>query len=228
LPPNWTLTFAELKGQPVNCIQSIDHHDTQIEKQILGQFLTTDQKTDEQDQTLFLKATRFTADILVDVFNSYAIPQLVDMNWAGVEPPELVAKRIGEQEDWRTASFTLRNYVGSGVIVPDQPLEDAIRDELGLPPADPSTSRLIRSTENRNVAQPQPSELAGNPADIEEALKSGQITQEQYQQMINAPTPPAGQQQGAQAGGPRQTPPTATPPSTGRGDSSGTSGRRGQ
>jgi hypothetical protein len=230
LPPNWTLAFAELKGQPVDCIASINHHDTQIEKQILGQFLTTDQKTDEQDQTLFLKATRFTADIVVDTFNSYAIPQLCDMNWAGIEPPTLVAKRIGEQEDWRTASFTIRNYVGSGVIVPDQPLEDAIRDELGLPPADPATSRLIRSTENRNVAQPNPSELAGNPADIEQALKDGQITQQQYETMINQAPPPGAPAAPAppKVGGPRQSAPGTVTPSTGRGDNSGTSGRRGQ
>jgi hypothetical protein len=230
LPPNWVLTFAELKGHPVDCIASINHHDEEIEKQILGQFLTTAQKTDEQDQTLFLKATRFTADIVTDTFNSYAIPQLVDMNWAGVRYPQLVVKRIGEQEDWRTNSFTIRNYVGAGVIVPDQPLEDMLRDELGLPPSDPETSRLIRSTENRNVAQPAPSELPGNPADIEAALKSGQITQEQYQQMLNQQQAGAGgtQQQGAKPGSPRQTPPGTTPPSTGRGDGSGTSGRRGQ
>jgi hypothetical protein len=224
LPPNWVLTFAELKGQPVDCIRSIEHHDTQIEKQILGQFLQPNMKTAEQDQTLFLKATRFTADIVTDVINSYGIPQFVDMNWAGARYPQLTVKRIGEQEDWRTASFTIRNYVGAGVIVPDDPLEEHLREELGLPPADPTTSRLIRSTMNRNVAQPPPSELPGNPADVEEALKSGQITPEQYAQITNQPQ----QGQGQTAGQTRQTPPAATPPSTGRGDGSGTSGRRGQ
>lgn len=225
LPPLWTLSFAELRGQPVDCIRSIEHHDVQIEKQILGQFLQPNMKTAEADQTLFLKATRFTADIVTDVINLYAIPQLVDMNWAGALYPKLTVKRIGEQEDWRTASFTLRNLVGAGVIVPDDPLENHMRDELGFPPADPATSRLVRSTFNRNVAQPAPSELAGSPADIEAAFKSGQITPEQYQQMINAAP---SQAQGQVAGAPRQTPPTATPPSTGRGDGSGTSGRRGQ
>jgi hypothetical protein len=231
LPPNWTLAFAELKGQPVNCIESINHHDTQIEKQILGQFLTTDQKTDEQDQTLFLKATRFTADIVTDSFNSYAIPQLVDMNWANCEPPTLVVKRIGEQEDWRTASFTIRNYVGAGVIVPDQPLEDAIRDEMGLPPSDPATSRLVNTPFNRQDAPASPAELSGSPADIEQALKDGQITQAQHDTMMNqaqaAPGAPAAPSAPA-AKGPRQGAPGTVAPSTGRGDSSGNSGRRGQ
>jgi len=215
LPPLWTLSFAELSVQPVDCIRSIEHHDVQIEKQILGQFLQPNMKTAETDQTLFLKATRFTADIVTDVINKYAIPQLVDMNWTGALYPQLVVKRIGEQEDWRTTSFTIRNYVGAGVIVPDDPLEAHLREELGLPPADPATSRLVRSTMNRNVAQPPPQELPGTPADIEEALRTGALTPQQVAQMVNAP-----QGQGAIAGQTRQAPPTAIAPSTGAGEGS--------
>jgi len=218
LPPNWTLSFAELQTQPVDCIRSIEHHDVQIEKQILGQFLQPNMKTDEADQTLFLKATRFTADIVTGAINKYAIPQLVNMNWAGAQYPQLVVKRIGEQEDWRTTSFTIRNYVGAGVLVPDDPLEAHLREELGLPPADPATSRLVRSTMNRNIAQPTPGELPGSAADIQEALKSGQLTPEQLQQMMNV-QPPQTKGTGAVAGQPRQTPPTAVPPSTGQGES---------
>jgi hypothetical protein len=219
------LSFAELRGQPVNCIESINHHDAQIEKQILGQFISQNIKTDEADHTLFLKATRFTADIVTDVINKYAIPQLVNMNWAGVRYPKLTVKRIGEAEDWRTMSFTLRNYIGAGAIVPDQPLEDHLRNELGLPPSDPATSRLAQTKFNTNVAGAPPMELPGTPEDMIAALKSGEITMEQLQQMMNQQQPA---QQGAQAGGPRQTPPGATPPSTGNGDGSGSSGRRGQ
>lgn len=226
LPPNWALTFAELKGQPVDCIRSIQHHDEQIKIQILGQFLQTNMKTDEADQTLFLKATRFTADIVVDVINSYAIPQLVNMNWAGAQYPELIVKRIGEMEDQRTQSFALRNYVGAGLIVPDQPLEDYLRDELGLPPSDPETARLAQTKFNQNIANPPPFELPGTPEDMIAALKSGEITMEQLQQMQNQQQPTQGQ--GAQAGMPRQGAPSAPAPSTGKGDSSGTSGRRGQ
>ena len=211
LPPNWTLAFAELKGHPVDCIASINHHDEQIEKQILGQFLNTHQKTDEQDQTLFLKATRFTADIVTDSINSYLIPQLVDMNWAGVRYPKLVVKRIGEQEDWRTTSFTLRNYVGAGIIIPDQALEDHLRDEMGLPPAEANTARVVvpGRGDNPQEVRPQPSELPGPGHEVAP------------QQIPPAPTAPV-------VGPPRQSPPGATAPSTGNGDGSGTSGRRGQ
>jgi hypothetical protein len=228
LPPNWTLSFAELSGQPVDCIKSIEHHDGEIEKQILGQFLSPKQKTAEQDQTLFLKATRFTADIVTDVLNSFAIPQLVDMNWAGVQYPMLTVKRIGEQEDWRTTSFSLRNYVGAGIIVPDDVLEAHLREEMGLPPADPTTSRLVNTKFNQQMGNPPPLELPGSPEEMIQALQDGSITMEQLQQFMNQQPAASGQQQGAQAGLPRQSAPGPVAPSTGRGDGSGTSGRRGQ
>jgi len=229
LPPNWTLTFAELRGQPVNCIASIEHHDKQIEKQILGQFMSsTTTGSDEQSHTLFLKATRFTADIVVDAINKYAIPQLVDMNWLGAAYPKLVVKRIGEQEDWRTESFTIRNYIGAGAITPDEPLENYLREELGLPQLDPATSRLVNTRFNQQDAPAPPIEMPGTPEELAQALKDGTITMEQLQQMASQQPAAGGKQQGAKAGTPRQGAPGGAAPSTGNGDGSGTSGRRGQ
>jgi hypothetical protein len=165
LPPNWTLTFAELKTHPVDCMTSIKHHDDMILQSMLGSFLnrqTTGAGAEEQ-HTIFLKATRFTADIVLDVLNQYAIPQLVRMNWGRTVYPTLYAKRIGEQEDWRTQSFTIRNYVGAGVIVPDQALEDQLRDEMGLPPADMETARMVRESpmQNEQRINPAATQLPG-------------------------------------------------------------------
>ena len=163
LPPNWILEFAELKGHPVDCLTSINHHDHMIPQTILGQFMAT-QKTDiEEQHTIFLKATRNTADVFLDVMNSYAIPQLVQMNWGRSVYPQMYAKRIGEQEDWRTQSFTIRNLVGAGVIVPDDALEDQLRDEMGLPPRDVATSRIVREPQAMNPQriQPAPTEEPG-------------------------------------------------------------------
>jgi hypothetical protein len=134
-----------------------------IPQGILGQFMVTEKTDIEEQHTMFLKATRFTADILLDVVNKYAIPQLVDFNWTRSVYPEVYAKRIGEQEDWRTQSFTLRNYVGAGIIVPDDDLENQIRDEMGLPPVNTATARLVRTPAQTNPQkiQPAPSEEPG-------------------------------------------------------------------
>jgi hypothetical protein len=140
LPPGWDLFMLKLEGQPVDCLKSIDHHDTMIRMNVLGEFLGT-AGAKEEDQTMFLKATRFVADIVTETYCSYLIPEMVKFNFADAAIPKLRARRIGEQEDQRTASFTLRNMVGAGVIVPDDVLEDAARDLLDLPERDEATAR---------------------------------------------------------------------------------------
>jgi hypothetical protein len=185
-----------------------------IPQGILGRFMNSEKTSIEEQHTLFLKATRFTADIVLDIMNKYAIPQLVQLNWGRAIYPQLYAKRIGEQEDWRTQSFTLRNLVGAGIIVPDQPMEDQLRDEMGLPPTDVATSRIVRSPAQENVQkiQPAPTEQAGPGHQIVPA------------QMPGAPATPNQPKPGL----PRQSAPGTVAPSTGNGDRSGTSGRRGQ
>jgi hypothetical protein len=156
LPPAWEIIFAKLEGQPVNALESAEHHDKQIEKNILAPFLDTASTTKEEDQAMFLKGTRFIADIVIDTINRYAIPQLVDYNWARVGSgyPKLRARRIGEQADWRTMSFAVRNYVGAGIIEPDDELEKAIRDEMALPPKDPETTRITKTPQNPGATAP--------------------------------------------------------------------------
>jgi hypothetical protein len=246
LPPAWILEFAELKGHPVDCIASIKHHDEMIPMSILGKFMSSaGSVTDiEEQHTLFLKATRFTADIVLDVINKYAIPQLVQMNWGRSVYPTLYAKRIGEQEDWRTQSFTLRNYVGAGILVPDDGIENQIRDEMGLPPVDSSTARVVRSPalENPQKIQPAPTQEAGPGHQVLPANVPGQPptpnepppAQPQQPEQIKGPIglPPtpgsATPQKPAAIGPPRQSPPGIRKPNVGKGDGSGTSKRRGQ
>ena len=192
LPPSWILEFAELKGHPVDCINSIKHHDEMIPMSILGKFMSSGgSQTDiEEQHTLFLKATRFTADIVLDVMNKYAIPQLVNLNWGRSVYPTMYVKRIGEQEDWRTQSFTLRNYIGAGIIIPDDPLEAQLRDEMGLPPAHVATARVIRgpALENPQRIQPAPTEEPGAGHLVVPANAPGQPP------TPNEPPPPQPQQ----------------------------------
>ena len=141
LPPGWDIVFAKLEGQPVDTLKSIQFHDKAIQKNILAPFLEEGGK--EEDQDLFLKASRFVADIVLDVLNKYCIPQLVNYNWSVKKYPQLMARRIGEQGDWRTMSFAVRNYVGAGVITPDEELEKSIREQMDLPPADLESRREV-------------------------------------------------------------------------------------
>lgn len=140
IPSNWEVSFAKLEGQPVDCMKSIEHHNNQIMTNILAPFYD-DPNAKEDSMTMFYKATRYIASTVAGTFNRYVIKQLVDFNYSRGQYPILRARRIGENEDLRTWSFAFRNLVGTGAIIPDTPLEAFLRQELDLPPADPSTAR---------------------------------------------------------------------------------------
>jgi len=148
LPFNWKIEMLKLEGNLTNALESAEHHDLMIARNVLGQFINSNASggnASAADQVLlFQKATRYVADIIRDVFNKWAIPELVDFNFAGVDAyPELRVRRIGDTQDWRTMSFAIRNFIGAGALTPDDAMEGWIRDEMDLPMADESTSRFV-------------------------------------------------------------------------------------
>jgi hypothetical protein len=157
LPPQWDFMFAKVEGNAVDVLKSIDHHDREIEKNILA----PEKQGKSEDYDMFFKGTRYVADIVTDAFNLYGIPQLVDYNFfRGLSGyPKLRARRIGEQNDWRTMSFAIRNLVGAGVLTPDEKLEEFVRNEMDLPKVDMDTRREVATPQ---VPRPQPGR-AGPP-----------------------------------------------------------------
>jgi len=151
LPPFWEVMFAKLEGQPVSALESAEHHSNMIFQNILAEFMTADSaSSDDAKMEIFLKSTRYIAEIIRDVFNMYCIPQLVDMNY-DVEPgeyPELRVRRIGDTQDWRMISFALRNLIGAQVIQPDDRLDEWAREEMDLPRADPTSAREPPAPQN--------------------------------------------------------------------------------
>lgn len=139
-PENWTIEFAKLEGQPVDCMTSIKHHNDQIMINILAPFYN-DPTAKEDSMTMFYKSTRYVATTIAETFNHFLIPQMVDYNFARGGYPKLRVRRIGETEDIRTMSFALRNFVGAGVVIPDEILEEFVRREIDIPPADKETAR---------------------------------------------------------------------------------------
>jgi hypothetical protein len=233
LPTGWELIFAKLEGQPVDAIRSIEHHDKEIAKNILAPFMETGGKDDEQ--SLFLKSTRYIANDICDIINRHAIPQLVDFNWRRVRYPKLRARRIGEWDDMRTMSFTLRNLVGAQLVTPDDVLEDSLRRELDLPLRDKATARELPAL----VIAEMQDDLQKEQLAQQEKLQNKQLQQQnkalEAQKSTNADlntgNPRNGAADGAgltspsapRTGGPRQTKSASVrTPSAGAGrDSSG-------
>jgi hypothetical protein len=152
--------MLKLEGNPVDAMKSVAHHDEEIQKNAVAHFLAAEgQSNNEALIDVYQKSVRFFADILADSFNMYCIPQLVAYNFPGARSPKLRHRHIGEAVDWRTMSFAVRNLIGAGVIKPDDVLEENIRDEMGLPPADKETTREVASPQ----AGPRPGPNAGKP-----------------------------------------------------------------
>lgn len=204
LPPNWELIFAKMEGHMVDAIKSIEMHDDAIRENVLAGFLKSSATTKEEDQVLFLKATRFIADILCDTFNLYLIPELVEYNFPRGKAPKLRARRIGEQADWRTLSFAIRNLIGAGVIRPDDRLEEWIRDEMDLPKADVKTIRVVQTPQGAPMAPAaQPNATPGTatpdpltPNGQVDPNAAGQKKQDSNSNTVGlprqSPTPPVG------------------------------------
>jgi len=147
LPNGWELSMLKLEGNLTDALASIEHHNDSIREAFLTNFVVEGAR--EDDLVMFFKAARVVADIICDSFNLYLIPKMVKYNWPEVEEfPKLKVRRVGEAADWRTLTFALRNLAGAGMLIPDRPLEDLLRDEMDLPPVDEETSRIIATPQN--------------------------------------------------------------------------------
>lgn len=155
VPMNWEVLFAKLEGQPVDCIKSIEHHDERIMINIIATFMQ-DPTAKPDSMDMFLKSTRYIANTVADTINKYVIPQLVDLNFQRGGYPCLHARRIGEWEDMRTMSFTLRNLVGASLVTPDDRLEKQIREEIDMPPMDKATQRMVGTPQAPGAPKPSP------------------------------------------------------------------------
>lgn len=143
LPPNWELMFAKLEGQPVDALESADHHMKMIYQNVLAQaILSGGGGSAKEGMELFYKSTRYIADIVRGVMNKYVIPKLVLANWPVDEFPELKVRRLGDTQEARTISFAVRNLIGAGVIQVDDRFEEWAREIIDAPQMDPTTRRV--------------------------------------------------------------------------------------
>lgn len=149
LPPGWEVYFLKLEGQRVDALESAQHHAEKLYENVLANFMVTRGDTGAITalEAVHTKVARFTAEIIRDVINHYAIPQLMMYNWPEEEMPhgypELKVRRLGDERDWRTISFAIRNFIGAQAMMVDDPLRHWIRDEMDLPIEDPETAFYV-------------------------------------------------------------------------------------
>lgn len=153
----------------------IDRYDTRIAMTVLADFIFLGHQQNgswalSSDKTeLFAMACGAYLDIIAETFNSQGIPSLIDINgdhFKGITGyPTLVHGDI-EDADIQKVSTYIKDMVGIGVLIPDDGLEDYIRQIGNLPERVESNDNARRTPEARQHQQeqnqpPEPETAAG-------------------------------------------------------------------
>ncbi|MCI8285421.1 MAG: hypothetical protein HFE90_09215 [Firmicutes bacterium] len=150
----------------------INRYDTRIAMTVLADFIFLGHQQSgswalSSDKTeLFAMAIGAYLDIICETFNSQGIPQLIDINgdhFAGItDYPKMTHGDIEDADITKVSAF-IKDMTGIGVLIPDDGLEDYIRQVGHLP--DRTTDRRetdpARQKQQEQNQPPEPETAAG-------------------------------------------------------------------
>jgi phage gp29-like protein len=153
----------------------IDRYDTRIAMTVLADFIFLGHQQNgswalSSDKTeLFAMACGAYLDIIAETFNSQGIPSLIDINgdhFKGITGYPTLTHGDIEDADIQKVSTYIKDMVGIGVLIPDDGLEDYIRQIGNLPERVESNDNARRTPEARQYQQeqnqpPEPETTAG-------------------------------------------------------------------
>lgn len=124
--------------------------------QQVGSFALSSDKTE-----FFSMAIGAYLDIICETFNSQGIPQLIDVNGSHFDGitdyPKLAHGDIENADIQKLASY-IKDMTGVGILVPDDGLEDYVREAAGLPERT-SDTRTIDDKRVKQQNQNEPPDL---------------------------------------------------------------------
>jgi hypothetical protein len=157
IPPKWILRFLELPGQPVNVMQSIEHHNGAIMLNTMTQFLLLGlegsgggRATSGSQQDMFNKSLRYVANQICDAINLYCIPYLVGYNFTTDKFPKLRARNLGETKDIQQWASAMANLKAQELITYTPELEQWVRAIIDAP-LKPGTPEVKESPQQGDV-----------------------------------------------------------------------------
>jgi phage gp29-like protein len=176
LPPGFELDMFEGKRTLVDVMPYIEYQDTLISRSILAQFMNLGSNSAgsfalSKDQTdLFLMMLGAIAKNISGIINSHAIKQLVNYNFASDLYPELCFRPLGNFKIFET----LKLLVDGKLIIPDESLEDYIRDMLELPEKEENDETYVMPDYKTEVLPEDKSveDMANNVSGTSEPSKS--------------------------------------------------------
>lgn len=178
-PQGFELRILAIPGQPRNILDSIKHHNEEISRVVLANFLQLGFSTSgsralgQSMADFFLASLNTYTSYIAGIINRHAVKQLVDVNFGTQEKyPELKAIPVAGIDFERMAK-SLMVLAQTGLIVPDAKTVDHISTIMGLPRPDPAEVERMQAMRtqmgtqglkgnaqngNRSTTQPQKAE----------------------------------------------------------------------
>ena len=141
IPDGFDFEFMDMKAGTLRDIMpSVLHHDRQILKNVLAQFLdiggagSSGSFAASKDQSpFFIMSLESIAKYVASVINGTVIKNIIDLNGLKVSAyPELKFAKIG-QDDITKFSDAMQKLTSAGVVTMEAELEDHVRDVMNLP-----------------------------------------------------------------------------------------------
>lgn len=141
LPPGYKASMMNMgAGSTRDPHASIQHHNREILKSVLAQFLelgadrgSGSRAVSEDHRNLFMKAMETIANNIIDEINKNLIPELVDLNFNDIEEyPKLSYSGISD-EDVKAIADAYSTLTSSKAVTPTEDDEQYFRALLGLP-----------------------------------------------------------------------------------------------
>lgn len=183
LPFGYTFELTSTGGsRQFDTNSIIARYDTKISQTVLADFIQLGHESVgsfalSSDKTnLFSMAICAFLDIICQTFNSQGIPALIDINgdhFAGVtDYPRLTHGDI-EDVDLATVATFIKDMTSIGVIIPDESLEDYVRQLGKLPKRTTDTVPMeaLRAAQQQGNEPPEPETAAGKGHDGEEGFE---------------------------------------------------------
>ncbi len=197
VPVGWEIGFLDMKTSTTkNLKDMILHHDRQITKSVLAQFLelggsqTGSFALSANQSELFLLSLQAIAKKIQEVLNNHAIRELVDLNFGKQKVyPTLEFGRIGTV-DFEKLSVALFRLSQGGLITAGPEIEEYIRNAMDLPAA-PELSEDLNVDADKDTlpvpkTQPLDKKTSANPADKSNDPGNDRITSSEMRKVTDS------------------------------------------
>lgn len=140
IPHGARLELLGVQGALPDATGPIRYHDEQIARAVLAHFLNLGTQTGSWAlgstfADFFTQSLQAVALQVADTATQHIVEDLVDLNFGPEEPaPRVTFDEIGSRQAATAAA--LKALFDAGAIFPDRSLEEALRQQYGLPPKD--------------------------------------------------------------------------------------------